>query len=205
MQKSLVMGAVCATFFMSGCAGGGFEPVTGFQSVTGTSVDLNLRQQTSDFKRDAATGNGFAYTAGVQVESREQQAVMGVGLLPGTDVTAPPSTGFAVYRTEFEYLRLQSSDGFKTGPIFKGQGRLNLNADFGNGTLKGSVLGGSGSFTVDGKFTGKDLTGTVTVAPTTASNVTAELKGLMGANQTVGVFHGKAGNSAVVGGFIGTK
>jgi len=152
-------------------------------------------------------GNGYGYQVGAVTNDGLQGFA---GMVAGATVT-PPSSTTATYNGRFEvaYIDfiLTSSDGQVSGNTTLDRGDINLQADFAAGTLVGGGTGLDGGFTnfllnenqlsVDGKIEGTTLTGTVTY-----DGVSGPLSGLVGGNETIGVFHGHDDNNVIAGGFI---
>ncbi len=139
----------------------------------------------------AGTGNGYALELG-----RNETAFSArVGLLPGTSGGTLPLSGIASMSGAYQVAEVGKSQGedIEYGEPQVTSGRITLRADFQFGTLQGS----DGVLTVDGVFSGANLTGS-----TYFNAREAALAGVVGTDRAVGVFHGSDDTSAFVGGFI---
>lgn len=162
------------------------------------TIGISLNESGQNRLYDTATGNGVAYKIGVN-NSGSMRAYS--GLLEGSDVVAPPKTGTATMTGRFALYgadRIRRVRDRTSWYEYRDSGNVKLVADFANGTLKSQ----GGDLGVNGKFSGKTMTGTVKY-----NGIDGQLKGLVGENQTVGAFHGYSEAQAEVytGGFIAER
>lgn len=167
----------------------------------------------SDFKTPSASGNfsgldtvflsdvdtnqfgGYAYALGDTGGSGFRAYA---GLLPGTAVAPPPTTGVATMTGRYQLSQITGINvGFTeiSGFPSNASGSITLTADFGNRTLTGGSSGAQ--LLVDGTFEGSDLSGRVIY-----NGEDASLDGVVGATTAIGVFHDKTDTSLMAGGFI---
>ncbi|XAT60437.1 hypothetical protein GN278_06135 [Rhodobacteraceae bacterium Araon29] len=145
-------------------------------------------------------GDGYAYVAGA---TDDQSGFRGyAGLVPSTSVEAPPSSGQAQMKGVYgaaTISEIEMKNGFivgtMTGRLTSESGAITLTADFAKGTLGGTS--DNGKLVVNGKFSGKDLTGSVSL-----SGVAGELDGLVGGQKAIGAFHGDSSTNIIAGGFL---
>lgn len=142
------------------------------------------------------SGDGFAHHTGIDADDGE--LISEAGLLPTTSVSSLPTSGSAVYFGIYEVSGVHNADlddGVLTGQGFLEAGAITLNANFNNGTLRGTS--DDGDLVVRGNFDSKDIDGSVEYI-----GVDGDLDGLIGGDRTVGIFHGEGEGEIFAGGFI---
>jgi len=161
----------------------------------------NDGQRSSRTVSDGA-GGGFAVVSGTNDDGLAAYA----GIIPGTTVGDVQATGGATFDAQFTTAQITGvnltetgrGSGFITGRPSIVSGDITLVADFDGGTLTGTSDGGT--LAVDGDIgTGTSLTGSVTYL-----GVNGALRGNVGTDRTIGVFHGNDEDTIFAGGFTGT-
>lgn len=205
-----ILSALAAVASLAGCGG----------SLTGNPTDSafatpsasgNLSRATGGRTGSSfsdLTGNGYGY----QVGSVSNDGLQGfAGIVPGAAVEDAPINGFAEMNGTFEVGLIDFI--FQNGTQVSGQttfdrGDITLFVDFTNNRVTGGGTGLGGGLStnfvldnnaleVDGRIEDGALTGTVTY-----DGVSGPLRGLVGANETIGAFHGHTDNQVHAGGFI---
>lgn len=153
------------------------------------------------------TGNIFAY----QVGSVTDDGLQGfAGLAPGASVSAAPVAGSGSFVGLFEVgvIAFVIQNGTQvTGQTTVDRGAIGLTVDFGSGTVTGGGTGldagltnvylDQNPLTIDGTFSGGTLTGTAIY-----NGISGPLRGLVGANEVIGAFHGHTDSHVHAGGFV---
>lgn len=166
---------------------------SGFQTPTSSGVvgaSLSNVTRGSDI---TASGDGYAYAVGVGSNNNFYGYA---GIVPTTSVSAPLTAGIATWNGTYEVARIYDislSGGVLRGLRTSGTAAISLVANFNNRTL----VGGNSLLTVDGAFSGSNLTGNVTYR-----GLDGSLTGLVGATGAVGAFHGDSATDIYAGGFI---
>ena len=145
-------------------------------------------------------GGGFAFAGGTNDDGLAAFA----GIIPATTGGAA-LTGDATFSATFTAYQITginlsdfgNGEGFISGQPDIVSDAIQLTADFANGRLTGTSNGGE--LSVNGSFAGTDLGGSVTYL-----SVGGELDGVIGADRTVGAFHGNDEDTIFAGGFVGT-
>ena len=179
---------------LSGCLEAD-QTASGFKTPIAEGVMSGNSNSNVAFGGDGSpvTGNAYSYQAG-GIKDEGFQAYSGI--VPGADVSAPPTTGTATMTGRYEVAVVEGI--FTTGETVNGlggtrSGSLTLEANFANGTLVGS----GGQLSVDGTFSGTTLSGTATY-----DGLSGPLRGLVGSDEAIGVFHGNSDSAVHAGGFI---
>lgn len=186
------------TLSQDGATNSGFRTPNSSGMITG-GVDSDGQQTRRTF-RDSA-GGGFAYAGGTNDDGLAAYA----GIIPGTTGGAQVASGSASYDATFNLYEVTGinltetgiGEGFVTGRPNTVTGSITLTANFDSNRLTGTSTGGS--LNVDGRIGGTDLSGDVTYR-----GVGGTLDGVIGADRTVGAFHGNNADVIFAGGFIGT-
>lgn len=188
--------AIGACVAITGCSGGVSEAdaaQAGFYTPTSTgSVTSGLSQVSSgsEFNSD---GDGIAYAVGATDGNGLRARA---GIIPGADVTRTLTTGVVNMSGRWELWKVEgvsASSTFVSGNKAFDGASINLSADFGQGTLTGSSSG----LSVNGTFAGETLSGSVTY-----DGVDGRLRGLVGDDEAIGVFHGEGNSEIFAGGFV---
>ncbi len=200
IQKSITASFV---FALAGCelsqeeaTNSGFLTPNASGVITG-GVD-NDGQQVRRTVADS-TGNGFAFAGGTNEDGLAAYS----GVIPDSTGGAVVTEGSATYATDYTLYRVTDivldesgfGEGFISGTPAVVTGNITLTADFDGATLTGT----SEFLTVNGQINGSNLSGGVTYR-----DVDGELDGVIGADRTVGAFHGNDKDLIYAGGFIGT-
>jgi hypothetical protein len=178
----------------SGGRGGGIDPDLTtdsriiFLNENGSLPDVGIDPKNSRSLTRKDDG-GFAYQIGRVVGEKKFLGVAGIA--PNTRVGDAPTIATASYDADYD---LAYADRTRIeNPV---SGKITLNADFNNGTLKGQ----SGGLAVDGTITGQNIGGTASYR-----GVDAKLTGRIGEERAVGAFAGHNDDAVVTGGFIGKR
>lgn len=158
----------------------------------------NDGQQARRTVTDSA-GNGFAFAGGTNDSGLAGYA----GIISGSTEGDIVPSGSATYDTEYTLYRVTEinltetgfGEGFVTGRPAVVNGNITLTADFDDRSLSGT----SEFLSVDGRIEGTTLSGSVTYR-----QVAGALDGVIGADRTVGAFHGNDKDLIYAGGFVGT-
>ncbi|WP_322890239.1 MULTISPECIES: hypothetical protein [unclassified Yoonia] len=140
-------------------------------------------------------GQGFAYKAGV---ASNQDIVAVAGIIPGTTVTAIPTTGNTVYAGQYRLVSVGGftlDNGLLRGTETPVSGSISLGVNFAERTISGT----SGNLAVNGTFVGNTMSGDVTY-----SGISGDLRGVIGGDKAVGAFHGESPTQLFAGGFYVT-
>lgn len=189
--------ALIAVSLTAGCMQGNGVARSGFKPVNSNKeIDVSLARQASNAIFFTKDGAGVAYTIGVDRGSLGLRAYSGI--IPGSDVQTPPTTGTATLRGGYSLYGasdIQRTDRTVRWTNFRDRGNLTLKVDFDKGTLTSS----DSRLKVNGNFTGKALTGGVEYR-----GVSGQLKGLVGAKRAIGAFHGASPRQKILytGGFV---
>ena len=201
MNRYFVLAA--AMLPLSACSSLFAENSNSFFATPDAAGNLNELDNVSYSSNNVSplTGNGYAY----QVGGNDGDGLRGyAGIINGTGVTAPPTSGTASMSGSYALAGIANiyeyGSGYNqttvAGTPFTDGGSITLTADYGAGTLTGSA-GFSYPITVNGTISGTTLRGTVTY-----DGVTGPLEGLVGAIEAVGAFHGNSDTQLHAGGFI---
>ena len=195
--------AIAALFGCTACQSIGWSTPLDSQFVT-PSLNGDI-QELDDFfgnqptpLMSQTTGNQVSY----HVSFDPDLGVRGhAGVVPGAVVTDFASatntmtmTGF--YRVEWEIYETATTNNIQLEQQGKSGGNVTLVADINAGTFVGTSDQDS-NLSVNGAFTGNDLSGTVTYR-----GVEGDLEGLIGGNEAVAAFHGNDARTVFAGGFI---
>ena len=166
---------------------------SGFQTPTssgevGTSLSSATRRS-----HISASGDGYAYAVGIGSNNNFYGYS---GIATTTSVSAPLSAGTATWSGNYALGRVR--DISLSGALLRGiksteTAALTLTADFEKRTL----VGGTSTLSVNGAFSGSNLSGSVTYR-----GLDGSLTGLVGATGAVGAFHGNNATDIYAGGFI---
>ena len=145
-------------------------------------------------------GGGFAYAGGTDEDGLAAYA----GIIPGTtggDAVVGGSATYNAYYNAYEIMGIDLTEtgfgeGFITGSPRQVGSSISLTADFDTNRLTGTST--DTRLSVNGTIGGTELSGSVTYR-----NTRGALDGVIGADQTVGVFHGNTEDIIFAGGFIG--
>lgn len=206
MMKHVYMGLL-ALGLVAGCSNEGTSGVTtGFAAPDASGAIPGLdRTFVNNVITSSITGNAFAYEVGAITEDGFHAYS---GLVPGTAVTPPPSTGQATYTGVFfvGFMGdLTTDDVSVTGIPGEDTGSIVMDIDFANGAMTAQGIGiddntdallNGNAFEVTGTFSGTQMTGTATY-----NGVSGPMEGLMGGNEAIGVFHGESNTQLHAGGF----
>lgn len=166
---------------------------SGFQTPTSSGVvgtSLSSATRGSDIR---TSGDGYAYAVGIGSNNNFYGYS---GIMSTTSVSAPLSAGTATWSGTYELAHVYDislSGGLLKGVKTTGTAAISLVANFTNRTL----VGGNSILTVDGAFSGSNLSGSVTYR-----GVDGSLTGLVGATGAVGAFQGNNATDIYAGGFI---
>ena len=180
---------------LSGCVGSGESGFTNSQFNTpdssGNYVTKSDRELT--FKKIESDGDGISYrTYLVDYEGFTAEA----GIIPGTVVAAAPVSGVVNYSGTFYVTGVREIDqiyGGIRGRPYAGSGGATLTGNFNTSKLTGSGDG----LVVNGDISGGTFDGDVVWR-----GIAGDLAGIIGADRTVGVFHGHNDTDVYAGGFI---
>ena len=188
--------ALPALCLVAACASGG----TGEKSETlFLDASGNFRNEiTADLGdvvlRDGLPGEGYAYEVGVN--DRNNGFAAQSGILPDTDLGAPPASGTVDMAGTFEvrtYENPRVIDEELRGDSLRRSQPITLTVDFSQGTITGAASG----LSVDGEVRGSEIGGDVTF-----QGIEGDLNGLVGPDDTVGAFAGETDQKVFAGGFI---
>ncbi len=168
----------------------GFDKPSSTGRPNGTTSAYEWGADTS-----AVTSNRYAYEVGPTWLDKFGAFS---GISSGASVTAPPDTGVVTMTGSYEAAYMFGIEaGFvvSSGYASRDSGSMSVSVDYAAGTL----VGGSndGTLAVNGTFTGTSLGGSATF-----DGVSGPLKGLVGGNEAIGVFHGHNSTTTHAGGFI---
>lgn len=192
---------VSCALILSACTDTSDVIDSGFADVSASGdFDRDLDGSQTIISRVITNGsNGFAHQTGVDADSGK--LISEVGLLPTSSVSALPTSGSAIYSGIYDVSGVTdadlSDDGLVTGQPYIGSGSITLNASFNNGTLRGTS--DDGDLVVRGTFDSKDLDGSVEY-----KGMDGDLDGLIGGDETIGIFHGEDDGEIFAGGFGAT-
>lgn len=201
--------SVCAIALLQAC--GGSEAVDGTSSGFQKPAFFGDLQGIDDV---SFSDDGYSYVTGNryqhEVGSTEGKGLLAhAGIVAGASVSRVPTSGVARMSGSFTVTAVQdihAEGGLASGFATRDSGNITLTADFGAGTLTGSSRGqnlifsdyhNGNSISVNGRFSGNDLNGTVSY-----NGVSGPLDGLIGENEAIGVFHADRGSQIHSGGFI---
>lgn len=195
----LISLAACSS--SSGGGGGGSAPPdytnSGFiRPTSGASaqIPVSLGNEQNGNIYNPLFG-GAAYVTGTDGAGAKAYA----GIIPGTNPGAPVTNGTVRYNTKYQVAAIENisvSGGFLRGVNTRDSGSLTLVANFNGNTLTGT----DGTFAVDGRMSGQNLSGRVSYG-----GVNGSLTGLIGDDAVVGAFNGNNSTMVYSGGFIGTN
>lgn len=211
VQLFSVFGA--ASLMLAGCSGGGAgggTAASGFASVSGGEIAVNLESEFNGSIDSAPNIGRVAYMTGI--DDRGGQIESYSGIIGTPSVGAEVVRGTATYDARYEYIvvdRVNKSGGFIQGNRGGEIGVIRLTADLSDKTLTGNTS----ELRVDGRIDGKDISGTVVAKyaygltafspDTITGRVKGPLDGRIGARGVIGTFHGNDANTTMAGGFVG--
>ena len=183
-----------AALLAAGCSNDRYTD-SGFESFSAIAYfDADLDRVAVE-GGDSVGGDGYVYVVG---DTGGDGFAAYSGLTPGTDLATPPTTGSAVMSGRYEAGRISgidvNGDRISGYPDRESSG-ISLTADFGRGTLRGTS--DDTLLTVRGDFLGRTLSGEVIF-----DNDEGKLKGQVGPDKAVGIFHGNDETDVFAGGFI---
>jgi hypothetical protein len=195
-------GAAFGVMLLIAACGATQENLTTTRFVTPSptgAINIGLQDATSRvYTTSTDSRSGFAFQTG-QIENEGLFAV--AGLLPGSTVTAAPSSS-ANYTGTYNLVAISGialTDDSIYGFRREESGSLTLQANFANG----SVVSAPGSaLSVNGTANGRDLSGTVSY-----NGISGALDGLIGGDRAIGAFHGEGNDDTYMyaGGFIANR
>lgn len=217
-------------FLMACSSGSSLADSTTASRVVGVSNGVaqgSLSQKTNGSVTDARSGSVsrvglVAYASGIDAERGQMVTVAGIEGTP--NVGAEVQSGVVKYDANFNYQLVEDvsrRNTFISGrrQTLRNAGQMELTADFGAGTLKGSgsstnlnILnaGLPTSLLVDGQINGQAVTGTATVTYPVSqlsgrvrSNIDTDLNGQIGDNGVIATFTGTNDSTTVAGGIVG--
>ncbi len=218
-KLGLVAVLLGASSLLSGCAAGlalgvgavatyeDDETDSRFIQVTGNEINVAINNEINGTVESADVGL-VAYASGI--DYGRNVAVAYSGMRDGADVGAPVTSGTATYDATYGYTGVDNVDDEVyvglTGTQFEASARgITLDADFDAGTLTGTTA----DLDVDGAISGSTLSGAVHVdyALTGGSSgrLSTTLDGRIGETGVIGAFHGHDEDTAIAGGFVGTR
>jgi hypothetical protein len=200
-MKIITLPIIAAAVILSGCESAqdaatdsGFASPQFDGTILGkVEIDGNRDERTVN----DGTNSGFAIVSG-SLDGGGFGAY--VGLLPTTTVVPHGVTGGAVYDARYTLSRIDDIN--LTGNFIRAQSRIigddiTLTADFADRTLTGTS--DEGFLVVNGELNGNDeLNGTVTYR-----DLRGTLRGVIGTDKVVGIFHANNADLIYAGGFIG--
>ena len=197
---------LCIILPIAACSGGASDnPVgSGFLPVNGANqVDVYLEDVSHDSVSNAQVGT-VAYVAGVVPDVGQIAAYSGIA--PNPNVGSAQTSGSATYLADYEYYlvdRISRSPTLVTGTLYQEAGTIALNANFNTGQLTGNAA----TLDVNGTISGSNIGGTVTAdyGFLPSESLTGSLTGNIGTNGVIGAFTGQDSNTALAGGFVGTR
>lgn len=197
---------VLLTLALAGCSLIPDDASSGFASVSGNQVNVNLPGQSNYSISDAEVGT-VAIATGYQLKKGfiwpEVTSYAFSGIAPGYDVGSAVTGGTASYNARYLYVTVdyETSIFGVSGRPNANSGNIDLTADFGAGTLTGS----DSEVTVNGLIRGSGVSGNVVVLYSSgASPITGPLAGYIGDTGTIAAFHANDKETALAGGFVGT-
>lgn len=197
MKYCTITTFVSVCIILGGCSGGGqgkSEFATPQQSGIFSGFDEVFRE---DIFSDGG-GNGWAYAIG----GVPNKGFFGkAGILPNTNLGAGPTSSTIRYSGVFGLAMMEEireTDENYTGSSFEDTGPMELTISFDSGSFEGSGSGFEGELTVSGKV---DIFEDTLSGSAQYDGMKADLTGIVGFTDAIGVFHGSQKDRILVGGF----
>jgi hypothetical protein len=142
---------------------------------------------------DRVGTSGIGYNAAAGVRGRYAFGAEARLLIPtGTGVSALPTEAAVQYQGPYQVAIINNADQ-RVGIKEKYTGTISLTANLNSGAFTGTDR----DLTIAGNLTGNDLGGTATFR-----DITGPLKGLVGGDVALGIFHASTDNVVFAGGFL---